>query len=92
MTEKETLVNIEFKVGQTYRCFSPCDHNCTWDYTVAARTAKTIVLLTAEHPGRRRESFRCKIKVWEGVETVNPQGRHSFAPVLTAEKLVLVTA
>jgi hypothetical protein len=81
-------VNNEFQVGQTYRCRSICDHNCIWDYTVVARTAKTVVLLEAEHPARRRSSFRCKIKVYEGVETVSPQGRFSFAPVLTAEKLV----
>jgi hypothetical protein len=84
-------MNIEFQIGQTYRCRSICDHNCIWDYTVVARTAKTVVLLEAEHPARRRGSFRCKIKVWDGVETVSPQGRFSFAPVLSADRPALAT-
>lgn len=33
-----------FEVGKTYSCKSACDQNCTWSYTVTARTAKTVTL------------------------------------------------
>lgn len=76
-------MNTQFQVGQTYRCASPCDHNCTWTFTVVSRTAQSVVF--RDEYGK---VFRKKVTVYGGAETCQPLGRFSFSPVLTAEKLV----
>lgn len=78
----------KFQVGKTYRCTSPCDHNCTWDFLVVSRTPSTVTFLSPEHPARRREPIRKKVSVYDGAETCQPLGKYSLSPVLTAEKLV----
>jgi hypothetical protein len=77
-----------FEIGKTYRCTSPCDQNCTWDFVVVSRTASTVTFLEPEHHARRRGTVRKKVSVYDNAETCQPLGRYSFSPVLTAEKIV----
>lgn len=81
----------QFQIGKTYRATSPCDHNCTWDFLVVDRTAKTVTFLSPEHHAARRVTIKKKVSLYDGAETCQPLGRYSFSPVLTAEKLVAVS-
>lgn len=76
-------MTTQFQVGKAYRCSSICDHNCVWTFVVVARTDKSVTF--RDEDGK---VFRKKVGLWNGAETCRPLGRYSFAPVLTAEKLV----
>jgi len=81
-------MTLKFQVGKTYACRSICDHECVFTFTVVSRTAQSIVIagnanLPMANPaigGARR-----KVRVWNGVEQVDPLGRYSMAPVLGAD-------
>lgn len=72
----------KFEIGQTYTMHSPCMHDCTWTYTVTARTAATVTITDG------KEIKRCRIlkavSEYLGAETVHPLGSYSMAPSLTA--------
>lgn len=72
----------KFEIGKTYSMTSICDHNCTWTYTVTARTAKTITITD----GKRVQRCRVNQKISEycGSETIYPLGQYSMCPSLTA--------
>ena len=75
----------KFEIGQTYTMRSPCMHDCTWTYTVTARTAQTVTLTDG------KETKRCKISKaiseYRGAETVHPLGSYSMAPSLCADRI-----
>lgn len=64
-----------FQTGNTYSTRSICDHNCIFSITVARRTAKTITTTDGKV---------LRVALYEGVETVKPQGSYSMAPVIKA--------
>lgn len=66
---------ISFEIGETYSTRMIGDHNAIVRITVAARTAKTIVTT---------EGKRLRIYEYGGEERVNPYGRYSMAPVISA--------
>jgi hypothetical protein len=66
---------ISFEIGTTYSTRMIGDHNAIVRITVAARTAKTIVTT---------EGKRLRIYEYNGDERVNPCGRYSMAPVISA--------
>lgn len=72
----------KFEIGKTYTMRSICDHECTWSYTVTARTAQTVTITDG------REVKRCRINKtvtqYRDAETVYPLGQYSMAPSLTA--------
>lgn len=72
----------KFEIGNTYTMKSAYDHNCTWTYTVTARTEKTITLNDG------RETKTCKISKglseYYGAEAVRPLGTFAACPTLTA--------
>lgn len=72
----------KFEIGKTYTMRSPCMHDCTWTYTVTARTAQTVTLTDG------KETKRCKIikraSEYRNAETLYPLGQYSMAPSLTA--------
>lgn len=72
----------KFEVGKTYTMKSAYDHNCTWTYTVTARTKKTITLNSGN------EVKTCKISKglseYYGAEAVSPLGTFAACPTLTA--------
>ena len=78
----------KFEVGKKYIMRSICDHNCTWEYEVTARTAQTITLAdTFTH-----EVIKCRVNKqvseWSNTESIFPLGRYSMAPILRAENAV----
>lgn len=66
-----------FKPGKTYFTRSICDHNCIFEITVAARTAKQLTTSDGKRLG---------VRVWNDIEQVMPMGRYSMAPVISADK------
>lgn len=69
-------MTITFEVGRTYWTRSACDHNCIITATIAKRTAKTVTTT---------EGKRFGVRIWNGVETFQPWGRYSMAPVIGAD-------
>lgn len=70
---------VAFEVGRTYSCRSICDHNCVWSFEIVSRTAKTVVLKHGSADFVRR-----RVRLWDGIEQVDPFGRFSMSPVLSA--------
>lgn len=78
----------KFKIGKTYYMFSPCDHDCTWEYKVIKRTNKTITLMPVDDPKilaeNREKVKRVKIQVDSIEEWARPLGKYSMCPILRA--------
>lgn len=70
-----------FETAQRYYCRSFGDHNCVWRFTVITRTPQTITIVGDGETEARRRSVR----VWQDVERVDPLGRYSLSPVLSAD-------
>lgn len=51
-------------------------------YTVVARTAKTVTVASDSDPTPRRH----RIHIRDGVERIDPHGRYSLSPVLSADR------
>jgi hypothetical protein len=73
---------VAFQVGQTYECRSLGDYDCIWRFRVVKRTAQFITIRERDTGEQRR----CKVRVWDGVEQVDPLGRYSLSPILSAAK------
>ena len=84
MKTTETTTAIKFAAGRTYRTRSACDHNCIYGFVVVRRSAASVwVRAEGETEVKRR-----KITIYRGVETIMPHGRHSMAPVISADRPV----
>ena len=84
----ETSTQQTFAVGSTYIMRSPCDFECTWTYTVARRTAKSV-WVCLHHTGQDinpAKAQRVSIRVHDGEETCRPLGSYSMSPILAASK------
>jgi len=79
------LALISFIVGRVYTTRSICDSDCIYRMTVVARTAHTI---TVDIEGRGRRTLRPRIYTHgtQPCETVQPLGRYSMAPVMSADR------
>ena len=75
-----------FEIGKTYITKSPCDHNCTWTFTVVKRTACTVTITD----GEKTKSCRIIKGLSEenGAEAIFPLGQYSMAPILRADSAV----
>lgn len=73
----------KFEIGKTYSMRSICDHNCIWEYTVIARTEKTITIMDEDE-----KIQKCRINKsateYLKAETIYPLGHYSMCPSLTA--------
>lgn len=79
----------KFEVGRIYWCRSVCDYQSIWNYEVVRRTEKSVWI---KRVGQKNEhakpcAKRKTVKDWDGKEYINPEGRYSMAPMLTAEKV-----
>ena len=74
----------KFEVGKHYFTRSICDHNCIFAYTIINRTAKTVTIQDefGKIKGRR------KIYIYNGKETINPEGNYSMSPTVDAGDLL----
>lgn len=68
----------QFQAGKTYTTRSVCDSACIFAIEVISRTEKTI---TFKYHGTVK---RCKIKMFDGVESAFALGTYSMAPIFRA--------
>jgi hypothetical protein len=71
-----------FEAGKTYSCRSICDWNCVYTFKVVKRTAMMVTIA-----GGHRGTVARKVKIRDGVETLDPHGRYSMSPILRADHL-----
>jgi hypothetical protein len=76
---------VRFKVGEVYSCRSICDYDCVFRFVVESRTKGTV---TIRVPGALTAKRR-KVRIWNGVEQIDPLGRYSMSPILSADKVAL---
>lgn len=72
---------IKFEEGKTYSCRSIADYDCIFSFTILSRTRQTVFIRGSMTEGRR------KIRIRDGVEEIDPLGRYSMSPILSAEKV-----
>lgn len=76
---------MKFEVGKTYSTRSICDYDCIFSFEIIGRTEKTVTLKSDS-----RGTVRRKVRVGEdGVERLDPHGRYSMSPVLSADRVGL---
>jgi predicted anti-sigma-YlaC factor YlaD len=73
-------MTVQFQIGQTYYDRSICDHNCIFQFTVLARTAKTITTTVSGKVVKRG------LSTWEGVEQFKPFGSYSMCSIVSADR------
>jgi len=71
-----------FQIGKTYATRSLCDYDCTFSFQVVRRTEKMITIRS------HRGDVSRKVRLIDGVESIDPLGRFSMSPVLSADDLV----
>lgn len=69
---------VKFEVGKTYTCRSACDYNCIFSFEITRRSTKTVTIKYQTREVRRT------IRVCDGAEQIDPHGRYSMSPILTA--------
>ncbi len=80
-----TTTETAFKVGRTYWARSICDHECIFRFEVVGRTEKTVSIKSKAVPAKG--VTRRKIRLYDGVEHIDPLGRYSMSPVLRADRM-----
>lgn len=73
-------MTTQFKVGQTYSCRSLGDWDCIFSFEVVDRSEKTVTIKS------HRGVVRRKIRVYDNVEKIDPLGRYSLSPTLSADR------
>jgi hypothetical protein len=73
-------MTIKFEVGKSYATRSTCDHDCIYAYVIERRTAESVWIK------RNGETVRRAIRVYDDVERIDPAGRYSMSPVISADK------
>ncbi len=73
-----------FEVGRTYGTRSICDYDCIFSFTVERRTAQTVWIADSSGKVKAR-----RVRVVDGCEAIDPHGRYSMSPVLTASDKAL---
>lgn len=71
---------IVFAVGQTYQVRSLGDWDCIFSFEVTARNNSFVWVLDGD------TTYKRKVTVREGVETLKPFGTYSLAPTLRADR------
>lgn len=72
---------MRFQVGKTYFTRSLCDHECIFSFEIVSRTEKTVTIKWYGDYVTRR-----KIRIGsDGVERIDPHGRYSMSPILSAD-------
>lgn len=71
-----------FEVGKTYWTRSICDSDCIFRFTILKRTEKTVWIKYHDKTKARRVYTN-----YDGNEAIDPHGRYSMSPVLSADKV-----
>lgn len=81
-TEEEVVTENTYKfiTNRQYVCRSIGDSECIFKFKIVRRTAKTVWIIGESHT----EPKACRVKIWNDVEVINPLGKYSMCPVLSA--------
>lgn len=75
------MTTTRFQIGQTYYDRSACDHDCIFEFTILARTEKTV---TIDYRGK---ISRRGLSVYDGIEQFKPFGTYSMCTIVSADKV-----
>lgn len=88
---------IKFKEKRTYVCWSPCNTDAKWYFTVVKRTRKTLTLAGRFPDGRdiKRVKIYTNVSYNNALECINeevckPLGNYSMAPELASTEMVII--
>jgi hypothetical protein len=73
----------QFEVGKTYKCHSIGNWDCVWSYTVTARTAQMVTLLSDMGEVKKCRIIKGLSEI-NNTESVYPLGKYSMCPILRA--------
>lgn len=73
-------MSTQFQVGVTYYDRSAVDHDTIFEFTILARTAKTI---TTKVHGK---TVRRGLSVYNGIEQFKPFGTYSMCAIVSADR------
>jgi hypothetical protein len=76
------VLDLTFQVGAQYQTRALCDWDCIFTLIVTERTRQFVTF----HDPDDHKRYRCKVRVWRGVEHCNPYGRYSMAPTFSADR------
>lgn len=77
---------MKFNVNQVYSTRSIGDHDCIFHYLIVKRTETSVWIQPLNQWGEVQDSIsRKKISLYEGEETIYPEGKYSMCPVLGAK-------
>lgn len=79
-------MTIKFQVGETYAGRSICDHDCVFEFTILARTAKQVTVIVDGKTVRRG------LSIHNDVEFFRPFGNYSMATSIYANRRVKMEA
>jgi len=72
----------QFRIGHTYYDRSACDHECIFEFTILARTAKTVTI------EQRGKISKRGLSVYDGIEQFKPFGTYSMCTIISADREV----
>lgn len=72
---------LKFETGKTYWTRSICDHECIYRFEILKRTEKTVWIKYHNKTKARRVYTG-----FDGNEAIDPHGRYSMSPTLSAGK------
>ena len=73
----------KFEVGKIYECHSIGNWDCVWSYTVTARTAQMVTLLSDMGEVKKCRIIKGLSEI-NNTESVYPLGKYSMCPILRA--------
>mgnify|MGYP001607789697 CR=1 FL=1 len=75
-------MTTRFETGKTYQCRSFCDYDTIITGTVLRRTEKTITMQLRDKEKVQPPKFLHGTEI----EYVNPWGKYSMAPIMSADR------
>ena len=75
-------MTIQFQVGKRYNLTFIGDSDLHVCYEVTKRTEKTVTVTDGQ------ETKTCRPYIYDGHESVQPMGRYSMSPVLSANRVI----
>jgi ribosomal protein S8 len=83
LTPNRRQTVTKFQIGHTYYDRSACDHECIFEFTILARTAKTVTI------NNRGKISKRGLNVYNGIEQFKPFGTYSMCAIVSADKEVV---
>ena len=76
---------MKFEINKTYYGRSICDSDSICKITITKRTDKSIWFYFTNDYVNMKKIIRKKIEIFEGIETVYPNGKYSMAMIINSK-------